>query len=465
MIKVFYCHVFAKPYAKLLTIVLFCTNLMVIYKNPTVCRKFLGNFASNLIILHYKIALGVFTMTSPVTVTAEEFEQHVRDCLAHLYDYSYLREHPLVQLLVPDQSGAAQVQSFRQVITEAIENLRPDMGATFHSKQARIYNILMLRYIDQQLPQDVMIQLALSERQFYRDHPKAINTLSHILWEHVTGDAVSHTVHEASAADISLESEVQRVQSEQAQIDITALLEGAINATQSLASQHHVQVTLALKNELPQQGINGSVLRQAVLLIMSQLIVRFDGTGQLTLNGEVAERQCRITFMLNGETDDAPTLSEGLAQNKSLRALIESIDAELNCEQRGDDSVLITLDVAQRQQTVLLVDDNPGMIDLFNRYLGGQPYHILVAPDGEQAIQLARQTRPGLIILDVMLPGKDGWEVLQNLKNHPTTRHIPVLICSVLDATELAMSLGADAYLKKPPSQGDFLDVLTQWQQ
>jgi CheY-like chemotaxis protein len=404
-------------------------------------------------------------MTASVTVTAEEFEQQVRDCLAHLYDYGYLRDHPLVQLLVSDQSGAAQVQSFRQIVTEAIEHLRPDMGATFHSKQARIYNILMLRYIDQQLPQDVMLQLALSERQFYRDHPKAITTLSHILWEHVTGVAVTPPPTEPAPADISVESEVQRVQTEQSQIDITALLQGAITATQSLAGQHHVHVTLALEEELPQQGIHGSVLRQAVLLIMSQLIVRFEGGGQLVLNGELMEHQCRISFTLIGETDDAQTLGEGLAQNKSLRALIESMDAELNCESINEESVRITLDVAQRQQTVLLVDDNPGMIDLFNRYLAGQSYHILVAPDGEQAIQLARQTRPGLIILDVMLPGKDGWEVLQNLKNHPTTRHIPVLICSVLDATDLAMSLGADAYLKKPPSQTEFLDVLTQWQQ
>src|SRR4051794_37912034 len=112
-------------------------------------------------------------MTTLNTMTWEEFEPLVRDCLTHLYDYSFLRDHALVNVLVPDQTGAGQVQSFRQIMTDAIEGLRPETGATFHSKQARIYNILMLRYIDQQQPQDVMQQLALSERQFYRDHPKA----------------------------------------------------------------------------------------------------------------------------------------------------------------------------------------------------------------------------------------------------------------------------------------------------
>jgi CheY-like chemotaxis protein len=113
---------------------------------------------------------------------------------------------------------------------------------------------------------------------------------------------------------------------------------------------------------------------------------------------------------------------------------------------------------------ILLVDDNPGIIDLFQRWLAGQPYYILTAQDGEQAVKAARQWLPSVIILDVMLPGMDGWEVLQNLKTHPSTREIPVLVCSVLDACDLAMSLGADACLKKPPNQTEFLKTLEHWQ-
>jgi hypothetical protein len=125
------------------------------------------------------------------TISPQEFEQQVRDCLAHFYDYGFLREQLLVNLLVPNHTGATQVQVFRQIVTEVIEGLRPDVGAAFHSKQARIYNILMLRYIDQQQPQDVMQHLALSERQFYRDHPRAIQTLGQLLWERITGTPAS----------------------------------------------------------------------------------------------------------------------------------------------------------------------------------------------------------------------------------------------------------------------------------
>ena len=65
-------------------------------------------------------------------------------------------------------------------------------------------------------------------------------------------------------------------------------------------------------------------------------------------------------------------------------------------------------------------------------------------------LQIAREVVPSVIVLDVMLPGQDGLEVLQNLKNHPATRQIPVLICSVLDTRELVLSLGADGFLRSP---------------
>jgi CheY-like chemotaxis protein len=116
-----------------------------------------------------------------------------------------------------------------------------------------------------------------------------------------------------------------------------------------------------------------------------------------------------------------------------------------------------------KRRTILVVDDNPGMIDLLRRYLVGQPYQIVGVYEAKQAIQFARKSQPNVVLLDVMLPGQDGWEVLQNLKNHPTTRHIPVIICSVLDALEWAYSLGADGYLRKPPGQAAMLDELARW--
>ena len=74
----------------------------------------------------------------------------------------------------------------------------------------------------------------------------------------------------------------------------------------------------------------------------------------------------------------------------------------------------------------------------------------MVAADGEEALQLAHEVRPAAIALDVVLPRRDGWEVLNRLKREPATRDIPVLIISVVDQQEFGRSLGADEYLVKP---------------
>jgi CheY-like chemotaxis protein len=128
------------------------------------------------------------------------------------------------------------------------------------------------------------------------------------------------------------------------------------------------------------------------------------------------------------------------------------------------DGFVVALDLAVSDRQVLIIDDNPDAINLLRRFLSEQNYVCLEAHTAESGIQLARTLHPWLVILDVMMPDTDGWEVLQNLKHHPDTRTIPVLICSVLDIPEVALSLGADGYLKKPPHLADLISLLAQWE-
>src|SRR4051812_17890052 len=140
------------------------------------------------------------------TLEPQNFEQQLRDCLTHYYDYAFLQRHPLVQLLATNTSGdARQVQSFRELIEQAIESLRPGSDNDPTSKQARLYNILFFRYVSQQQVQQVLHRLNLGERQFYRDHNKAIQALSDVLWGQIQRTA---TPPESS---ISIQSEIQRI--------------------------------------------------------------------------------------------------------------------------------------------------------------------------------------------------------------------------------------------------------------
>jgi CheY-like chemotaxis protein len=123
-------------------------------------------------------------------------------------------------------------------------------------------------------------------------------------------------------------------------------------------------------------------------------------------------------------------------------------------------SVVVLALPAVQLATVLLVDDNPDTLRLFRRYLAGGSFRPIEAADGRQAIALARQARPRAIVLDVMLPSQDGWEILQSLRSDLVTQGIPVVMCSVLRQSDLALALGASAYLSKPITRDALLLTL-----
>ncbi|MDR4507079.1 MAG: response regulator [Candidatus Brocadiaceae bacterium] len=101
-------------------------------------------------------------------------------------------------------------------------------------------------------------------------------------------------------------------------------------------------------------------------------------------------------------------------------------------------------------KTILVVEDNRMAADLLTVYLTNAGYNVIVAADGLEAIKKAKELKPFLITLDIMLPKKDGWEVLSELKHYRGTENIPVIIVSIVDNKELGYSLGVTEYLMKP---------------
>ncbi len=103
--------------------------------------------------------------------------------------------------------------------------------------------------------------------------------------------------------------------------------------------------------------------------------------------------------------------------------------------------------------TVLVVDDIPANLKLLEAKLLNQYFEILTAPDGETALEIAEAKQPDIILLDVMLPGMDGFETCQRLKANAKTNHIPVIMVTALsDAADRVRGLqcGADDFLTKP---------------
>ncbi len=108
------------------------------------------------------------------------------------------------------------------------------------------------------------------------------------------------------------------------------------------------------------------------------------------------------------------------------------------------------LPVSPDAPLILVVDDDQGSQELATLYLTEAGYRVCRASNGYEALERAREEHPFLIMLDVMMPGKDGWEVLQELKMDPATADIPVMMCSVAEGQELGVALGATDYISKP---------------
>lgn len=110
---------------------------------------------------------------------------------------------------------------------------------------------------------------------------------------------------------------------------------------------------------------------------------------------------------------------------------------------------------------ILLVDDEPGIVKMVARRLEAQGYAVRIASDGEEALHEVEMERPDLLILDVMLPKIDGFEVCRRLKGSEATHDIPVLMLTAMSQArdrKTAMECGADVYLSKPFRSAEFLE-------
>ncbi len=109
---------------------------------------------------------------------------------------------------------------------------------------------------------------------------------------------------------------------------------------------------------------------------------------------------------------------------------------------------------------VLSVDDDPSVLNLYRRYLDGHGYRVYGLTDPSRTVEVARRLRPYAITLDVLMPERDGWVVMEELQRDPMTSNIPVVICSILGEEERGKQMGASAYLVKPIIEEDLVDTL-----
>jgi CheY-like chemotaxis protein len=114
--------------------------------------------------------------------------------------------------------------------------------------------------------------------------------------------------------------------------------------------------------------------------------------------------------------------------------------------------------------TILVIDDDPTVHDLMRRFLTKEGFRVAIAPGGKEGVQLAKQIKPDLITLDVMMAEMDGWSVLTALKADPDMADIPVIILTMFDDKEMGFALGASDYMTKPINRDRLVNVLRKHQ-
>jgi DNA-binding response OmpR family regulator len=120
----------------------------------------------------------------------------------------------------------------------------------------------------------------------------------------------------------------------------------------------------------------------------------------------------------------------------------------------------VSVDATADPSTVLVIEDDRRSAELFELYLSGAGYGVQIATDGAEGLELVRALRPRAVILDILLPRIDGWDLLARLKADPETADCPVVVVSMLDERGKGLSLGAADYLIKPVSREAMLDAL-----
>lgn len=114
---------------------------------------------------------------------------------------------------------------------------------------------------------------------------------------------------------------------------------------------------------------------------------------------------------------------------------------------------------------ILIADDEPDIRLMVSRMLGGD-YIVLEAADGEEAVRTARQHKPDLILMDIMMPEKDGYSACHSIKSDPDTRSIPVIMVTGIDHqlnVKFSDEMGADGYITKPFSLDELMNVVARY--
>jgi CheY-like chemotaxis protein len=383
----------------------------------------------------------------------QQFTAALRSALHYLYELDQLHRSPLIFAFDLSVRGDAAL-TLQRILLDAIQAMRPTDDDNPNSNAWRLYDLLFFRYVRGYERFQVANQLGISDRQLSREQKSALEALALHLWTNFHMDNQSGSPP-APNADQTSGSWVDALPAEKPSPWKPVLL-SVIELLHPLITENHVLLTYHPDENLPHLLVPQGTLRHSLLTLLGWMIP-LAGETELILSPSSQDETLVITVDIPAKRFAGKASDAGILV---VRQLIERVGGWLAVSEESDPARVRLAIPALSQIPVLVVDDNPDTIQLFQRYAEGTRYSVVGLEEPAEAVQMFERIRPPILVVDVMMPELDGWDLLTQLRSNQQLGNIAIVVCSILPQEGLARSLGADGFLQKPVLPQDFLRLL-----
>jgi CheY-like chemotaxis protein len=395
-----------------------------------------------------------------------EFQNDVKDILNHLSDPAYLENHNLLNLFFTGEDAAISTRMYalREIIQKSINFLQPPEGTPANATEWRCYKILTFRYFQLKEWHVIEEELGLSQRQVQRDLKKGLDALISILWDHHTSQSQNGASLE-SESDEEVETYDQELIKEELKnweisydlINLSQILEQALQLCKSLMNtEFHERIDLKDVDTSLNVMVDQVLTKQGLYKIFSMI-----GENTDALQVQIKTRKLNDFFYELAFTFNTPNIHT--SEHWSIAQLFFTIQGLRHhfTEKDGTTEISVILPV-KKQISCMVIDDVESVRRLIERMLGSYGIQVFGADNYNNALNLIQLVKPDFILLDILMPKMDGWQMIKNLKSNPQTMEIPVIICSVLFEPELSQAVKAAAYIRKPINRLELIKTLQE---
>lgn len=398
-------------------------------------------------------------------VTTEQIAW-TREALEHVFDLVTL-QHCLNTQSIPAPFHSAR--DLQQALLDQIQLLKPTLDVPASSLAWRVYNTLDYRYVRGLTQNEAAAELNISLRQLRREQDRGIEAVAALLFdnEHQHSNQMGRNAGALPAPPPAPASSSQQdgvpLPGQNEYLRLDDLMHAVLSLIDPLLSQNDLNARVTLPAPAPIVWTNRIVIRQLLIMAISWFIrganhTVLDITGRLDdecVCLQLSKTSAPGTTMPSFSSEEQAILQQ-LAQDAGITLVLPNLPPIPGAEACAF-RLLIPVSVRSR---VLMIDDSVDSIELARRYLESTQFDLVAVTRAEDALLQAQTLQPSCILLDVMMPGRDGWEILALLKSHPDTICIPVIVSSVLRNHDLAYALGASAILARPYTATQLVDVL-----